>query len=94
MVKRYSETRFNSEGFDTPANEIGVFENTHGEYVKFTDYDSREGELLAVLEHARNALMDYIPSLEKRGASLHYGRKVLDQINTALRSTDNPEAKS
>lgn len=58
MVKRYSETRFNSEGFDSPANEIGVFENSHGEYVKFTDYDSREGELLVALSNIRPLLTE------------------------------------
>lgn len=37
------------------------------------------------LEHAQNALLDYIPTLEKRGASLHYGRKVLNLISVALK---------
>lgn len=41
------------------------------------------------LQHAQNALMDYIPTLEKHGASLNYGRKVLGLINAALRRTSD-----
>jgi hypothetical protein len=37
-----------------------------------------------VLGAAKNALLDYIETLEKRGASLHYGRSVLRQIDMVL----------
>jgi len=41
-------------------------------------------ELLNVLKEAENALADYIPSLEKSGAMLGYGRSVLQQARAAI----------
>ena len=40
------------------------------------------------LKNSQNALLDYIPTIEKRGASLHYGRKVLEYIKEALTAID------
>jgi hypothetical protein len=39
---------------------------------------------LAALVEAEKALSDYIPQLERRGAALNYGRKVLHQVRAAL----------
>ena len=47
-------------------------------------------ELLASLKECVNALLGYIEDLEKRGASLNYGRKVL---RDALFTIDIAEGK-
>jgi hypothetical protein len=60
------------------------------------DYETLEAknmEMRRALEHAQNALMDYIPTIEKRGAALNYGRKVLGIINEALAYTPIKEGK-
>lgn len=41
-------------------------------------------ELLAAAAEALNALQDYVPSLEKHGASLNYGHSVIRQLQLAL----------
>ncbi len=73
MVKRWTATKYNSEGWDTPVNEIGVFEADRGKYVLFNDYDSREGELLSRVE-----------KLETENARLREGIKVLDSTNDEI----------
>lgn len=42
------------------------------------------GEMVIVLKEAENALADYIPTIEKTGASLNYGHSVLLQIRKML----------
>lgn len=41
-------------------------------------------DLFEALREAENALADYIPSLEKHGASLNYGHSVMRKARTAL----------
>ena len=41
-------------------------------------------DLLAALKEAENALADYIPTIEKTGASLNYGHKVLARCRAAI----------
>lgn len=41
-------------------------------------------ELIEALREAENALADYIPTIERTGASLNYGRKVLQQVRSAI----------
>ena len=41
-------------------------------------------DLLAALIEAENALADYVPTIEKTGASLNYGHKVLEMSRAAL----------
>ena len=45
-------------------------------------------ESLEALKHAQNALLDYIPTIEMRGASLNYGRKVLTYVNEAITAAE------
>ena len=50
----------------------------------------RDRLVVHALQEAKNALMDYIETLEKAGASLNYGHGVLAEIDTALEMlTDN-----
>lgn len=42
-------------------------------------------DLLEALREAENALADYIPTIEKSGASLNYGHKVLRQCRAAIK---------
>lgn len=44
-------------------------------------------ELLGALIEAENALADYVPSLEKHGASLNYGHAVIRQARAAIAKT-------
>ena len=41
-------------------------------------------ELLEALEEAENALADYIPTIERTGASLNYGHSVLNKARAAI----------
>lgn len=41
-------------------------------------------DLLEALKEAENALADYIPTLERRGGMMNYGRKVLAQVSAAI----------
>jgi hypothetical protein len=41
-------------------------------------------ELLEALKEAEDALADYIPSLEKNGAMLNYGRSVWQRVKAAI----------
>lgn len=41
-------------------------------------------ELLEALEEAENALADYIPTIERTGASLNYGHSVLKKARAAI----------
>ncbi len=41
-------------------------------------------DLLEALVHAENALADYVPTIEKSGASLNYGHHVLRQARAAI----------
>ena len=45
-------------------------------------------DAVEALKHSQNALLDYIPTIEKRGASLHYGRKVLSYVNEAITAAE------
>lgn len=40
--------------------------------------------LIAAAMEAQNALEDYIPKLEAKGASLYYGKKVVRDLKEAL----------
>jgi hypothetical protein len=44
----------------------------------------RCAELEAALKEAQNVLLDYIPQIEAKGATLNYGRRVLARIKEAL----------
>jgi hypothetical protein len=98
MVKRYTATKFNSEGWDTPANEIGVFESSNGEYVKFNDYDSLEGESLAKsewLKEHQSALFAARTFANKMritfrtnaGNTYELARELIEKIDAALSAT-------
>lgn len=39
---------------------------------------------LDALKNAENALADYIPTIERSGASLHYGRLVLREVRAVI----------
>ena len=41
-------------------------------------------ELLEALKEAENALADYIPTIERTGASLNYGHSVLKKARAAI----------
>jgi hypothetical protein len=41
-------------------------------------------EMLAALKEAENVLMDYIPTIERGGASLNFGRTVLAEIRATI----------
>jgi hypothetical protein len=45
---------------------------------------SRCAALEAALREAQNVLLDYIPQIEAKGATLNYGRRVLAMIKEAL----------
>jgi hypothetical protein len=54
-------------------------------YDEFTAKLVADNERLrSLLLAANNVLLDYIPQLEARGASLNYGRSVVRSINAAL----------
>lgn len=38
----------------------------------------------SALESAENALLDYVPKFEKAGATMGYGRAVIETVKTAL----------
>ena len=44
----------------------------------------RDQLIVQALSEAKNALLDYIETIEKTGASLNYGRSVVRLIDTAL----------
>jgi len=46
-------------------------------------------ELLAALKEAENALADYIPTLERSGASLNYGHSVLAAARAAIQKAES-----
>lgn len=48
-------------------------------------------ELLEALKEAENALADYIPTIERTGASLNYGHKVLNQARAAIARATHKE---
>lgn len=48
-------------------------------------------ELLVALQEAENALADYIPTIERTGASLNYGHKVLRDVRAAIQKATNKE---
>jgi len=48
-------------------------------------------ELLEALQEAENALADYIPTIERTGASLNYGHSVLKKARAAIaKATGEP----
>ena len=49
-------------------------------------------ELLEALEEAENALADYIPTIERTGASLNYGHSVLKKARAAIAKATGDES--
>jgi len=49
-----------------------------------TKHTPLEREMLLALMEAENTLLDYIDTIEKRGASLYYGRSVLARIRAVI----------
>lgn len=48
-------------------------------------------EILEALQEAENALADYIPTVERTGASLNYGHSVLKKASAAIaKATGEP----
>jgi hypothetical protein len=50
--------------------------------------------LLAALKEAENALADYIPTIEKTGASLNYGHRVLRQCRAAIAKAEGQHVRT
>lgn len=48
-------------------------------------------DLLAALKEAENALADYIPTIERTGASLNYGHATLRLVRAAIANAETKE---
>ena len=53
----------------------------------------KEAVMLEALKEAENALADYIPTIEAKGASLNYGRKVLELVRVAIAFAEGRHTK-
>lgn len=45
----------------------------------------KDAIVVDALKHAKNALRDYIETIERKGASLNYGRSVIVKIDKAFK---------
>lgn len=72
-----------------------VYEGVHEKEAEETRANARliaaAPELLVALQEAENALADYIPTIERTGASLNYGHKMLRDVRAAIQKATNKE---
>jgi len=72
------------ENMDEAVDLGGVMAVRHAAAELANEADALIAQLLYALREAENALADYIPTIEKAGASLNYGHAVLNRTRAAI----------